>query len=220
MIYGYLVCKASVAASAPRPRGLGDATVRTVEKGGLVAFYSRHRSLDPRPSRKALLTHERVVDAVMVHGAVLPLRFGTQVSNESRLAAVLTERRTEFLEILDQLEGCVEIGVRVNTQNAPPPQNREEDGRSYLLTRVRKHQEAQRAAEEIHHPLKAVAVASTTMRPQPPAILTAAYLIDRQRTHSFQATAEDLAAKRPHLQVVVTGPWPPYSFASTSQDAP
>jgi hypothetical protein len=45
-------------------------------------------------------------------------------------------------------------------------------------------------------------------------LLNAAYLVDRDRVPQFRAAVESLAADRPDGAVVLTGPWPGYSFAS------
>ena len=51
-------------------------------------------------------------------------------------------------------------------------------------------------------------------RPAPPAILVAAYLVDADRVAEFRARADEIGARREDLYVVVTGPWPPYNFAT------
>jgi hypothetical protein len=220
VIYAYVICEPATAALAARRRGLGGATLRALTRDGVAAIYSRHRRLQPRPTPEMVMAHERVVEAVMAHGAVLPLRFGTQLEDEDQLAAVLSERRRDLLRALDRVRGQVELGVRVI-----PEGDRQSDsgigegsGREYLLARVSDHRSAQRAARELHTPLAALANASVVRdRPGPPATLAAAYLVDAGREPDFRRRADELAARQDGLQVVVTGPWPPYSFAAEEQ---
>jgi hypothetical protein len=217
VIYAYAICEPDAAEPPPRRRGLGGAALRTLEQAGLVAVYSRHRSLRPRPSREAILVHERVVEEVMARGAVLPLRFGTQLEDEDRLAAALSDRHEGLQRVLDRVRGRVELGLRVlpvrpDAGAEAAPQG---SGREYLLERVSRHRRAERAARELNTPLAALASASRVKAaPAPPAILVAAYLLDPGDAPEFRARAHELAARHDDLQAVVTGPWPPYSFVA------
>jgi hypothetical protein len=48
-------------------------------------------------------------------------------------------------------------------------------------------------------------------------LLNAAFLVDRDRAAEFRAVVDRLAADRPEGAVVLTGPWPGYSFAGLEQ---
>jgi hypothetical protein len=162
-----------------------------------------------------LLTHERVVQAVMKDGAVLPLRFGTMLDGEKSLEAVLVTRRDDLLRALARVRGRVEIGVRALARNAADaaPPGREHSGREYMLTRLREHRRAEEAARTLHAPLAALSCDSRLRAPTPPpARLASTYLVDRVRIAEFRTRVEELAARHEDLEVVVTGPWPPYSF--------
>jgi hypothetical protein len=166
-------------------------------------------------SRGMVLAHERVVEAMMDRGAVLPLRFGTQLEGEDALAAVLTERRDELLGALERVRGKVELGLRVIPQPGADRElgARQLSGRSYILARAREHRRRERAAVEVHRPLAELAAASTLRaHPMPPALLVAAYLVDAERVDEFRASAAEFEHHAAGAQVVVTGPWPPYNF--------
>jgi Gas vesicle synthesis protein GvpL/GvpF len=195
---------------------LGGARVRALESDGLAAVYSRHRSLRARPSREGVLAHERVLEAIMERGPVLPLRFGTELESENDLAAVLDERRDELLRALERVRGRVELGLRVLPERRDgAARGGERSGREYLLARVDEHRRAERAAAELHPPLAALASASRLQeQPAPPAILVGSYLVAEDQIEAFRARVDELATRHRELQLVVTGPWPPYSFAT------
>jgi hypothetical protein len=220
VIYAYGICEPEAAAPPPKRRGLGGATLRALERDALAAVYSRHRSLRPRPLPGPVLAHERIVEAMMERGPVLPLRFGTQLGDERHLAAVLAERRDELLRTLERVRGRVELALRV----MPVPElGRQADcveqtGRDYLLARAAEKRRGDLAARELHPPLATLAVSSRLREnPAPPAVLVAAYLVDTDRVAEFRERADALAASREDLRAVVTGPWPPYNFATEEQ---
>jgi hypothetical protein len=215
VIYAYGICEPGAASPPPPRRGLGGARLRALESDGLAAVYSRHRSLRPRPSPELVLAHERVVEAIMARGPVLPLRFGTQLEREEELGAALAERRDELVRALERVRGHVELGLRVIPERGSKPDldTREQTGRAYLLARAAEHRRANEAARDLHGPLAELAAESLVReRPAPPAILVATYLVDASRVAEFRARADELAARHGHLQVMVTGPWPPYNF--------
>jgi hypothetical protein len=49
-------------------------------------------------------------------------------------------------------------------------------------------------------------------------VLNAAFLVDRDVHADFHTLASELAAQRSPDSVVVTGPWPPYSFTSLEDE--
>jgi hypothetical protein len=216
VIYAYGICEPAVAAPTLYCRGLGGATLRTLKRNGLAAVYSRHRSLQPRPIPELVLAHERVVEAMMEGGAVLPLRFGTELEREEALAAVLSGRCDELLRSLERVRGKVELGLRMIPER-PSLGSRavESTGRGYLLARVHAHRRHEQAIRDVHVPLAALSVASRVREPpSPPAILVATYLVDAERVATFRLRADQLAKRQAEMQVMVTGPWPPYSFAT------
>lgn len=104
-------------------------------------------------------------------------------------------------------------------------------GAAYLLRR-RAQLTAQRDARElalasaqaVHDSLTGLALSSRLYPPQSPdltgrkqrMVLNAAYLVADGRASEFAAAVEDLAGRHPAVRLVLTGPWPPYSFVADS----
>ena len=194
--------------------------MRALRSDGLAAVYTRHRSHTPQVSRAEVLAHERVLEAVMKRGPVLPLRFGTQLESEKELEEVLRERRDALLSALERLRGRVEMGLRVLGGSDGRSRVGRGSGREYLLGRLDEQRRADRAARELHEPLADLALASALReQPSPPAILVGSYLIEEENVARFRERAEALATNQPDLQLFVTGPWPPYSFTGEEASA-
>jgi hypothetical protein len=85
---------------------------------------------------------------------------------------------------------------------------------------------ATRAAQAMHTDLTAKATDTRLHPPQSaqlsgirqPMLLNAAYLTDAADGPTFTAAVAGLATAHPELRVELTGPWPPYSFASDDDD--
>lgn len=213
MIYVYAIGEPHTLAPGPDVRGLADARLHLLAHDDLAAVFSRHRTLRPEPNPATLWQHEAVVERLMEDGTVLPLRFGTMLEGTEALIAFLVEHHDDLIAGLRRVQGRVELGVRVLGE---PPRHRprgEGSGREYLMARRDAHHRAERAAEDVHEPLAAVAHEARVRTPAaPPAILAATYLVDRADVEAFKARVGSLAAARDDVSIVCTGPWPPYSF--------
>ena len=180
-------------------RGLGrlDAGVESRPFGSVVAVVGTDDEPDP-------LRHGLVVEGLLDHAdAVLPVRFGERFATEEGLAEA-SRRRLEALEWqLDHVAGCVEVGVRIVPRQTSA---NDDDGSAYMRARLSE----QRAAEELHRELAAQARDSVqTSR-------DAGYLVERADVGAFSLAVERLLESHPALDVLCTGPWAPYSFASAT----
>jgi hypothetical protein len=173
--------------------------------------------------------HHDVVAAVAAQTVVAPFRLATIYQDEDRIRELLRHRADEFAALLDRLAGTVEVGVKLHAQERPPaPAAPTTSGRAYLqqLSQRHRHRDEQwrhaaTAAERIDAALGAHALDRSRHRPQPAQlsgaarhnIFNAAYLVPTGQLTEFTDLARRLANDEPALQIEVTGPWAPYSFA-------
>jgi hypothetical protein len=153
----------------------------------------------------------------METGGVLPARFGTCVRDEAELRAILRTRGADLERGLRRVRGRVELGVRALWPRGeePPPAG----GRDFMLAKVRRRAEARALACDLHEALAGLAVDErSSVLPRPDTPVSAAYLVDRSRVRAFERRAAALRAERDDAELVLSGPWPPYSF-SEDRDA-
>src|SRR5207237_350798 len=95
---------------------------------------------------------------------------------------------------------------------APTPQNvwRHEQ----VAQAVMRHAAVARdVASRLHASLAPCAVDSTLrVLPTPRFLMSAAYLVPRERADDFRRRATAAGGSEPSLRLVCTGPWPPYHF--------
>jgi hypothetical protein len=215
VIYLYAV----VAAPAPAlsPTGHEGAPLSTVEAVGLAAVVSEHEA-EIVPGEDALWRHEEIVEGLMAHTAVLPMRFGTMLADRDAVRAVLEERAERFTALLARVRGKVELGLRVLGPEEPPVPTA--SGAAYLGARLEARQRSEAVVAELDDALAPLA-AERRLKPRPGSrmLLSAAYLVERDAVHAFAERVAALDAEHPELTLLSTGPWPPYGFTGDEEVA-
>jgi hypothetical protein len=188
----------------------GDEPVELVPVANLCAIVSRmrHDGLPDGADSEALTLriteHDAVIRAAQASGrSVVPLPFGLVVADRDELRRRIDAHAGELHEALERLEGCDEWGVHVSVP-------REAAQRAVrACARAVYEQLATLAEDAVIEPVNAGA------REARPSILSAAYLVNRDRAEGFQRMARHLAEHWDlgGFTVALSGPWPPYHFA-------
>lgn len=86
--------------------------VRTVRYGELAAVVSDSPVKSYTVSRENMLAHEKAIEEVMKTHAVLPVRFCTIARDEEKVKKILEAEHDRFLELLKNIEGKKELGLK------------------------------------------------------------------------------------------------------------
>lgn len=227
--------------------GVDGHELRQVTSGGLTAVvspvaadrfgeeYLAAELEDLEKLESMARAHHAVVDTAFAEATVLPMRLATVYRNEARVAAMLDKEHAYFAQLLDRLEGHVELGVKVyvTPRSAPaeqaPAKTTGSPGRAYLQrrrTERRAAQDSYRAASGVAQAAAStaasLAAARAVHRPQGGEwsagrgenIANEAYLVALRDVERFGAALSELTHDTPGVEVEVTGPWAPYSFAT------
>ncbi|MCZ7664885.1 MAG: GvpL/GvpF family gas vesicle protein [Thermoleophilia bacterium] len=202
--------------------GLEGGTPFCLECGELAAVVSPRDGDGPVPLNIDLaLRHEAVVEELSRELATLPVRFGTLVRDEAVLADLLSSRADACKEALDRVRGHVELGLlALSGEEEPPTSQPPGSGREYLLGRLQEERrlDARRSRAQLEFAtlfdvVRALAVDSTLrISPTRKLLLSAAFLVDRERVDAFAREVRRLQEEHGSLSFVCTGPWPAYSF--------
>lgn len=216
-----------------RIQGLGGNPVRLLPQGDVAAVVSPS-PLSPWPLDEAHVTlHETVVEDVMGNRPILPVRFNTLLGTAEAVIALLAQRAQVFRSALERVAGKVEMGLRILWQPAAEPEVSPDQeiqergpGAEYLYWRLREERgrsrvraEGERLIHALQAPLFSLAV-ERCLHPFPTErlLLTAAFLVDRDRVDAFRKRAAKVREDFPHLRFLLTGPWPPYHFVNGTED--
>ncbi|GHJ37817.1 GvpL/GvpF family gas vesicle protein [Streptomyces sp. TS71-3] len=215
--------------------------VRTVVQSGLTAVVSDAPE-GLRPKRRDLMAHQRVLYRAEEDGPVLPMRFGSVAPDDASVRGVLAERGEHFHERLESLAGKVEYNVKATHREdavlryvmARRPDirdlsdaNNAAGGGNYrqrlelgeLVVAAVQAQQAE-DAELVYRTLEQV-TASVTAGPEAASwVANVSFLVERKGTGAFTEAVDRLRADRPHLDLRLNGPLPPYSFVEPGPARP
>jgi hypothetical protein len=182
------------------------------------------------------MAHEAVVQQCARRGAVIPMKLLTLFTADDRAVEHVRRRRRSIDRLLARVAGRAEWGLRVRLDPArarrPPPvpgprgQTAVRPGTRFLQLRSREQDAARRLAAgarieaaRIYRRLRALADegrqrALPDAPPGSTVVLDAVFLVGVSGTRRFRREAAGLAARSAEagLDVVLTGPWPPYHF--------
>lgn len=249
MTYVYGIMRNPDPAVAQGLEGIAGSAVRLVHCGELSALVSSvdagefgeeglRRNLEDLEWLEATArAHNRVIVAAAATMAVAPLGLATVYFNDDRVRETLSERTAAFTEVLQSIDGRVELGVKayvdlddpaLQEHSAETADEPASPGAAYLR-QVRQRRESRRDAEnaalemagEVHAELCALAQASRVHPPQNRElagyagfmVLNCSYLVEQRDADEFTAAVRALGEKDEALELQLTGPWPPYSFA-------
>jgi hypothetical protein len=217
VVYAYAIAESM--REPPSGTGLDGTPLRVVAANGLAAVVSDRDDTQLTVSEDSLWAHERIVERLMQEQAVLPMRFGSVLAGDDAVAAMLSARQAELSEGLRGVRGAVELGVRLAWDEAavqrPEPEAAAGPGTAYLMGLSRGRRRAAELAERVDRSVAGLARASVQRLLAAPSLpVTAAYLVDRGNVEEFRGRIAELASALSGVDLVCTGPWPPYSFAA------
>ncbi|MFF5372691.1 GvpL/GvpF family gas vesicle protein [Streptomyces sp. NPDC013187] len=190
----------------------------------------------PEELERCARAHHRGVETAASAGPVVPFPMATLYLDDGNAVRAVAARETSLRALLDRLRDRTEWGVKVHgprtaaVSAAAAAGAEPGDGRSYLRRasdrRRTERESRERALAQAHavdRELRRYAVAATRHRPQSeqltgrsvPQLLNVAYLVDDGRRDEFVRAVGELArdARSSAVEVTMSGPWIPYSFA-------
>jgi hypothetical protein len=185
--------------------------------------------------------HHEVIDALADHGlVVLPFRLFTLFSTDTKATQTMTERRPALTRAFERVRGKQEWVLRIGKPTKQPgeqgsgrsaedpavsPAKPHPTGTGFLQAKADARREAaaraQRIKEDAAAAFEALELLADTARTRPVdanghLLLDAAFLVPPSRVDAVREALTRQAERllQEGCAVSLTGPWPPYSFAS------
>ena len=239
----YCVCRHRGPEAAGSLLGVGGRPVFQVAHRGLSVALSPIGPADLDPDIPRVRAYERVVRSYHQRGAVVPMRYGCVVEQEIQAIQLLEDHGAHYQALLQELDGCVEMGLRVLLPSGPwaavtpggpegsrevagprppdPAPKQERLGLAYLTARKAHYssqdrwtQEYRQAAQRCRERFAGLYVKCVTEAPSPRLpLLSLFFLVPRTGVASFRQTFRQLTVSEPG-RLLLSGPWPPYNFVT------
>jgi hypothetical protein len=208
--------------------GLHGAPVRLLKIEELAVLISDLDADAVPVTKENALDHAAVVRSVFHRTTPLPFRFGTLVS-EQQLRSYIAARKPALDAKLAHVRDSVEMSVKIICDPSPEAEVTERDsdkpegmGAKFLAEKRReilgneyRATEAQKLSTWLHETVSGLTRdEQVTLRSTERVFLAAAHLVKRSKIEQYRKKLTDSRVKRPELRFLLSGPWPPYSFAN------
>ena len=209
--------------------GISAAPVRWLKLEDVSVMVSDYEGETVPVTREHALVHAAVVRSILDQTTPLPFRFGTIVGEQQLMNFVKTHKSV-LTNKLAHVHDCVEMNVKVIYQ-LPTNENSQANGEPASAgpgTAFLAGKRRQLLADESFSSQRSdfstllettlagvVREQQIALRPSDTAVLaTASHLVRRDQIQPYREKIAKVRENRPELRLLVSGPWPPYSFAN------
>ena len=222
------------------PENIGNLTgvkgkpVIFVEAHDICAAVSELDVDEGVPPVAELLAYAQVVEAIHRRQAVIPMRYGCFLNGLQAIRDVLKARQHQYETLLAELDGHVEMGIRILLQikedeyisseaTTLPNEKSDINGRAYLeLRKVHYRMQEETSLDRqaiIDRYIQAFSGFFFSQRVETDTknggvILSLYFLTPESDVNRFREIFGDMMAKE-HDGAMLNGPWPPYNFVTT-----
>lgn len=221
--------------------GVDAQPVFLVAKNGLSAVISGTKYGALTPNIPRILAYKKVIESLHRNHTVIPMRYGSLLEKELQVLQLLEERGTKFMALLRELEGCVEMGIRVllsdsgfrisdsatlirpypitNPQSSNP-------GRSFIAARKAHYAREEQSSKETDMVFQRCRAAfsglfvkckeeysrfNISYISSRNPLHSLYFLVPRKSLESFRQVFRQITF-RESAKLLLSGPWPPYNF--------
>lgn len=222
-LYAYCLTK-DIDALPETVQGIAGAEVQLLKTESFSLLVSDFSGDAVPVNRDNALAHAAVVRSVLDRTTPLPFRFGT-LATEEQLRSYVTARRDALLAKFAQIRGCIEMNVKIISdfpKEMAADRVAETPGTSFLLQKQQEilGSEARAAEAKVVAGWLAGVVGECTRETRVNTdvkarlFFAAAHLVEREAVERYRLQVKAARLERPDLKFLVSGPWPPYSFAN------
>lgn len=206
---------------------------------GLMAAVSRVDWNYPFIDMEKAMAYSEVIEALGQMQAVIPMRYGCLFDKEVQVQELLTARRSEFIELLNHVDGSVEMGIRVLSDqklsgqesgvglDKPTKEQPICTGEAYLADRRRHWLNREFSSmvqagirEKICRALSGLYKCQKDDRSMSVLgnhpMLSLHFLVPKENVERFREAFRNACAANKDIsnKLLLSGPWPPYNFVS------
>lgn len=224
MIYVYALCP-SPPVPLSLPEGIAHDEVDLVVVGQLGAIAEPNIDIaqvkeDDAKLMEAVLAHDRVLGHMFDQTPLLPLRFGTQFTDEVALETFLESHEATYRERLDTLQDKAEYLLKLSRRSLDMPEiDPSLKGRDYFLEKKRRLQAHAEALDQQENELQTLfdrleQAGIPFVQSAPQEGEERLHILLARDADRTQALMVDWQQQLPTWQLTCSEPLPPYHFAA------
>lgn len=207
-------------------RGISGAPVRLQRLEDLGVLVSDSNAEAVPVTRENAMAHAAVVRSVLDRTTPLPFRFGTLVT-EQQLSSYVSARKPALETSLALVRGCVEMSAKIIWEVSGDKQEESQEsaqgaGAMFLAAKRReilgselRAAQAKEISTWLHETLSGLTRSEKVdTQFSEKLFLAAAHLVERPNLQRYREKMAAAREARPDLHFLLSGPWPPYSFAN------
>jgi len=227
--------------------GVDGQSVFLLSHNGITAVVSRVKRDDAIPSLSRLLAYKGAVEAFHrcnMTGGMIPMRYGCMADDKTHIRSLLRKNRVHYTELLKELAGCVEMGIRIliaecRVQSADSKKfthqletrksKIENPGKAYLAARKTHYLQKEQSSKQMEQFIERfraifsglfvkwkAEVASTGSFPSGSGTsqVVSIYFLVPRDSLDRFRAAFRQAGTGENVKLLMSGPWPPYNFVA------
>lgn len=218
-------------------QGISGSTLYALSFNDISVAVSDFTSSKFTMNKEVAIDFARVIEELSESVTLLPIRFGTFLKSDEIINQLLVKHYDSFLQNIKQVENKYEFGLKVFWDYEKCSEQirvklESEDVKAsdyfstntihtdYLLSKIKKHrleaallkyveqliEEISQYLAQINPDCKFKKMVTNTI------ILDAVFLVEKNKKDEFIQTIEVIKQQNADLNLLLTGPWPPYSF--------
>lgn len=215
MVVLYALMSKGAAAAATGLKGVSGEPLRAVVCGPLTAVVGTP-DVVPVVSQRVLVRHDRLMRRIAKRAdPMLPARFGVALRSLAELRSLIGQHSPVFRAALRQVAGCSQMTLRllIPRPRAARRTRSEAPGRQYLMDRLTQPHVVVPELAAVARDWATVVQVERSERQKSGAALTVYHLIRREDLGAYRRAVRTAIRALPHLQIQLSGPFPPYAFA-------
>ncbi|MBU1260413.1 GvpL/GvpF family gas vesicle protein [bacterium] len=214
--------------------GAGVYNIPYCDIGAVVSEFT-----EPRQSKteSSVLAHEEVIERLMEHFTVLPVRFHTIFNGRDGVISMMQSYYKDFRNNIDRLRNKVEFGIKViwpsgkikehiiNTCDKKVSIPDDSSNKRFIREKFEKYridEEFEKKANKYINVMdiffsKYAAEKKLKKLKTENLLLDAVYLVEKDKQNDFRQAFEHIKSGRPDFKYLFSGPWPSYNFVILSK---
>ena len=218
-------------------KGLGEASVYNIPYRDIGIVVSDLEAQVQIKTKESILKHEEVVERLMDRFTVLPMRLYTVFSKKEDMLLKVKDHYEDFIENIDRVREKCEFGIKViwagdiikeriiNAHKNESPAHPEQPGTKFMKEKFEKYKIDKEFEEEADRCIvivdgfisKFISEKKLEKLKTDNLLLSASYLVDKEKKDDFKKAFEELKSSGGDLQFMLSGPWPAYNFITLSR---